>query len=94
MRLMVWWIPQVPMERFYVGVDSVIEGKKLLNILAEYDLFQFEKKVKPDFSNAGGLEEFSGGKWLEWESEECGSINDLSLEEITKKTSKSKEGKK
>ena len=27
-KLRVWWIPQVPMEAFYIPVESVEEGKK------------------------------------------------------------------
>jgi hypothetical protein len=53
--LKVWWIPQIPGKAFYVPVASVDEGVKLLNTLAQYDLFQFEHDIKPDYANAGGL---------------------------------------
>jgi len=56
-KLRVWWIPQVPGKPFYVPVDSVKEGRKLLEVLADYDAFQFENRIKPDYSNAGGLTE-------------------------------------
>lgn len=78
-RLRVWWIPQVPMEPFYVEVDSVAEGVKLMRVLADYDTFQFERKVKPDYCNAGGLQVWSedidgdGEKgWTDWCDEETG----------------------
>ena len=63
--LKVWWIPQVPMKAFEVNVANVVEGKLLLDALAEYDLFQFKSKVKPDYSNAGGLVVFDGTEWID-----------------------------
>lgn len=47
--LRVWWIPQVPMKPFYVLVQNVREACLLLDALAEYDLFQFAKRIKPDY---------------------------------------------
>ena len=41
-ELRVWWIPQIPMDEiFYVEVEDIKEAKKLINILAHYDHFQF-----------------------------------------------------
>ncbi len=55
--LQVWWIPQVPMRKqFVVPVATVAEGAKLLQVLADYDLFQFKNRIKPDYSNVGGLQ--------------------------------------
>jgi len=64
--LRVWHIPQVPMQAFYVPVKNIEEAKKILIVLADYDIFQFENKVKPDYSNAAGLQEFQGGDWTEY----------------------------
>ena len=71
MKLRVWWIPQVPMKRFLVEVGSVSEGAKLMKVLADYDAFQFENNVKPDYCNAGGLEMFIDvvDEWLDLEAE-------------------------
>lgn len=75
---MVWWIPQIPMKPFEVDVESVREATKILNLLSDYDAFQFENKVKPDYSNTGGLkiwaEDDGDGKpgWIEWYDEETG----------------------
>ena len=57
-KLRVWWIPQVGAisEAFYVPVQSVEEGKKVLDMLAAYDAFQLQNRIKPDYSNAGGLQ--------------------------------------
>lgn len=68
-KLRVWWIPQVGMRKtFYVSVNTPEEGKKLLDTLAVYDLFQFKNKIKPDFCNAGGLQMFDeeDNEWYDW----------------------------
>lgn len=70
-QLRVWHIPQVPMKAFRVPVKNIQEAKKVLDILANYDIFQFENNIKPDYSNVGGLEEFDGEEWQEWE-DDCG----------------------
>lgn len=56
--LAVWHVPQIPMDAFNVPVDSPEEAHKILNVLAEYDLFQFERNIKPDYSNAQGLNQY------------------------------------
>ena len=78
-KLQVWWIPQVPMKSFEVPVQSVEEGVKIMNVLADYDAFQFENRIKPDYCNAGGLcqwDENSDGEgtpgWVDWYDEETG----------------------
>jgi hypothetical protein len=83
--LRVWWIPQVPMQPFHVPVPDVKTAKLVMNCLANYDIFQFENRVKPDYSNAGGLECYSrddDGEWYEWYDEETGeSIDDVEIAE-------------
>ena len=70
--LQVWWIPQVPMPLFTVPVATPSEAKKLLAVLADYDKFQFENRVKPDYCNAGGLNVFEDGEWCDWQDPETG----------------------
>jgi hypothetical protein len=77
MKLQVWWIPQIPMEAFTVSVASVTEGVKILQVLADYDAFQFEHNVKPDYSNVGGLQQWDEGSngeglpgWVDWYSDD------------------------
>ncbi len=72
MGLKVWWNPQVPMKSFEVEVDSVKEGALLLRVLADYDLFQYENHIKPDYCNAGGLVMFEDGEWTDWYDDETG----------------------
>ena len=78
--LKVWWIPQVPMKSFYIDVSTVAEGVKIMDILADYDLFQFENRIKPDYSNAGGINMFDptdtedgpDGSWVSWYDDDSG----------------------
>lgn len=79
-KLRVWWIPQVPMsEPFYAVVKDILEGKKLLDTLGAYDLYQLKHNIKPDFSNAGGLEVFEGEEWVEWYDEDGDDIDHTEL---------------
>lgn len=70
-KLRVWHIPQVPGKQFYVYVDTIEEGKKVMDILAAYDLFQLENRIKPDFTNVQGLQmyEESENDWIDWDME-------------------------
>ena len=68
--LRVWWIPQVPMKPFYVDVPSLEVAGYIMDVLADYDMFQFENNIKPDYANAGGVQVFEGGEWIDWYSED------------------------
>ena len=73
-ELRVYWIPQVPMEAFTVDVACVEEGVKIMDVLADYDIFQYENKIKPDYCNAGGLMEWDedSQEWVDWYDEGTG----------------------
>lgn len=97
--LLVWWIPQVPMDAFYMPVGTLREAKLLLCTLGRYDLFQLEKKVKPDFANDGGLLEFEDGEFLDYQAcddelgifaEDFDDISDEDIEKLDKNRSKKK----
>lgn len=80
--LRVWWIPQIPGEPFHVYVKDVEQAILIMDTLARYDLFQLEHHIKPDFSNAGGLEVYEPDgdgdlNWSEWYSADGDSIDDL-----------------
>lgn len=76
--LQVWWIPQVPGKPFEVEVDSVEMGAKIMDVLADYDDFQFKNRIKPDYANAGGLRRWCEDNgdgvpgWEDWYDEETG----------------------
>lgn len=77
--LRVWWTPQLgmPGEPFFVSVASVDEALLIHETLAYYDLYQFDNKIKTDYSNTGGLELYRSGEWEEWEDADCNNIGDL-----------------
>ena len=80
--LRVWWIPQVPGIPMYYPVKDVEQAKFTLRLLAEYDLFQFENNIKPDYSNAGGLEEEHDVEgWSCWFNEFGDDIDEVMEEE-------------
>lgn len=75
-KFKVWWIPQVPMKAFEVEVASIEEGAKIMSVLADYDIFQFENRIKPDYCNVGGLMTLdTDGDWVDWEDEETGETD-------------------
>jgi hypothetical protein len=49
-----------------------IEAVKIMDVLGEYDTFQYENNIKPDYSNVGGLEIYEDGEWVEWGDPEWG----------------------
>lgn len=79
--LQVWWISQIPMHPFTVDVKTIEEAMLILGTLAQYDIFQFQNNVKPDYSNAGGLNVYEkspdaltedGCEWCTWYDPETG----------------------
>jgi hypothetical protein len=80
--LQVWWIPQVPMKAFEFDVPTIEAGVMIMDALAEYDMFQFDNNVKPDYCNAGGIRRWcsnSDGEgtpgWEDWYDHETGEDN-------------------
>lgn len=64
--LRIYWIPQIPMKPFHVSVKNLSEAKLITETLADYDRFQFENNIKPDYANAGGVQIFEEGEWSDW----------------------------
>lgn len=77
-KLRVWHIPQVPGKAFHVDVESPAEAAKILEVLAEYDLFQFKCNIKPDYCNAGGLTVKEGDDWVTWCDKDGDEIDEWS----------------
>lgn len=81
-KMRVWHIPQVPGKAFHVPVDSLDEAIKILNVLSNYDLFQYENHIKPDYCNTNGLQVWDedAREWFEWESEDGLNIREYEEE--------------
>lgn len=82
-KFRVWHIPQIPMKSFFVEVKSVEEGVRMMNALADYDAFQYENNIKPDYCNVNGLQMWDeslteeemqdmelSDKWVDWYNDE------------------------
>lgn len=78
-KLRVWHIPQVTIPNtFFIDVSSVEEAWKILNIIWDYDLFQYRNNIKPDYCNASGLQYYDEEEkeWFEWCDEDCYDITE------------------
>ena len=79
-ELRVWWNPQVGevFTQFFVNVDTVEEGVKIMDVLADYDAYQYESNIKGDYANVGGLQLKEDGEWGDWwiESVDFGYYDD------------------
>lgn len=66
----VWWVPQIPLRSgekpFYVEVPDFKTAAILEGVLAAYDEYQYDNKIKPDYANAGGIERWdeAEGDWV------------------------------
>lgn len=66
----VWWKPQVPMKSFLFEVRDLEQAKILVDALADYDEFQFQNNIKPDYCNQGGIQIREDGEWVDVPEEE------------------------
>lgn len=74
-RYKVWYIPQIPGKAFEREVDSLPTAVLLINAIIDFSIFEFENRVKPDYSDAAGIsrweEDGEGGHdWFDVEEEE------------------------
>jgi hypothetical protein len=81
MKLRVAHYPQIPCKPFTVEVNALEEALLLFNVLADYDLFQYNNRIKPDYSNATTLEYWDEDEkeWLTWYDEDGYEIEDYEL---------------
>lgn len=77
-KLRVSHFPQIPCKAFTVEVKTLEEAKKISDVLANYDLFQYENRIKPDYANATVVEEFDEEEqeWISWCDDKTG-IDDI-----------------
>lgn len=73
-----WHIPQVPMTPFEVESEDLGYLVKLQDVLADYDAFELEHNVKPDYSNVSGICVLDDdGDWEDIDDEELGSVRGM-----------------
>lgn len=86
--LKIWWIPQVPSKAMEYSVTGLVEAKRMLDLLAKYDIFQYEQDIKPDYANAGGLmvydsryldPDLEGDGWVDFYTVDGEELDDLSM---------------
>lgn len=79
--LRVWHIPRIPGQAFYVPVRSPEEGKRILDVLAQYDAFRSGSHIKPDYAQGLEMVEESdhGYEWYEWQNEWGFGIDHMEL---------------
>ena len=71
----VWWIPQIPGQPFEVSCGTHLDRAEwLTDVLANYDLFQYENRIKPDYANAGGVCGFQDGEWVDIDEDELAEL--------------------
>lgn len=77
-KLRVAHFPQVPCKPFHVEVKSLEEAKLISDTLANYDLFQYDNRIKGDYANATVVEEYceEEGEWISWSDDDTG-IDDI-----------------
>lgn len=78
-QLRVKHFPQIPCKAFEVEVESVQEAVKIMDVLAEYDLFQYKNRIKPDYSNMTVLEKYCDDceDWIVWDIELKDDVGEL-----------------
>lgn len=76
--LKVWYIPQVPMKAYEVNIprrvgttDSAYleQAAFVLEAIVGLSIFEFENRVKPDYSDAAGIARFDE-EWEDVDEEE------------------------
>lgn len=70
-KLRIAHFPQIPCDPFYVDVSSIEDAYEKMKMLADYDAFQYEKRIKPDYANMTLLEEYdeNEAEWMSWSIE-------------------------
>lgn len=67
MKLRILYMPQVPMTPFYKEVEGLSEAKLVAETLVDFSIFEYENRIKPDYSDMLDLVELVDGEWISWE---------------------------
>lgn len=64
-------------EPFEVYANNLLEAHNAMNTLANYDLYQYDNRIKPDYNSCQFLEVYNGIEWCDWIDEDLWT-NDVS----------------
>ena len=72
--------PQIPCNPFIIRCKTVTECKRIRDILCDYDLFQYQNHIKPDYANISVIQQrdYENNEWCDLEEQE---IDDILAEE-------------
>lgn len=90
-KLRVWHVCQVgAVGKHLIKVDNIEEAWKILNVLWDYDLFQYNNHIKYDYCSASGLEcwDEEENDWCEWCNEDGLDIKEYFEEKGEKENDK------
>ena len=78
--LRVYYIPQIPMRGFEYDVPDLKSAVMVLDALSRFSLFEFENRVKPDYSDAGGVQRYEddgegGHDWFDVDDDELQNLD-------------------
>lgn len=76
-KLRIAYIPQVPGQSFYKEVASVKQALLIGKTLVDFSLFEYEQRVKPDYTDFIDLEQFNDGEWDTWYNDEWEDFSEL-----------------
>lgn len=79
MKYRIWHICQVrEVGKFFYEVRSLEEAWKMLNLIWDYDSFQYDNNIKGDYVSTSGLEYFDeeNNEWREWYDEDGYDISE------------------
>lgn len=65
-----WYIPQVPMAAFDYEAPTKEEATRILDAITKFSIFEYENRIKPDYSDVGGVQELVDGEWIDVEEED------------------------
>lgn len=68
--LRVWYIPQLPSKPFIFPVPDIDTALIVSDAIVGLSIHEFENNIKPDYSDALGIERFEDGVWCELDEEE------------------------
>lgn len=81
--LKVFYAPQVPMKAFEVKAIDLPDAVRVLSIITNFSIFEYENKIKPDYSDYGGVVRYEadgegGFEWCDVDQDELDEFEDQS----------------